>query len=219
MTLQRKLATARRMGARGVARCVATRAVAALWTREHLVVFQVRPEQLNPVAPQVSPGVVTIRSDAAPTLLARPLVELPPSLAAELRSVGPDHRVHWVEVDGGVASWGFSARARGAWPLTETRSSLAVPAGGVCLTTFETMPHHRGRRLYPALLTWILTERFREGAPVAYIWCRRENAASYRAIRRVGFREVAIHRYSRLLGVVRRSESVVDDQSARHDQA
>jgi hypothetical protein len=210
MTLQRKLGTARRMGVHGVARAVTSWAATTIWTREQLVVFQIRPEQLNPVAPQASAGRVAIRSTAAAAFRAEVNGPLPPSLATELQSARGDYRVHWVEVDGALASWGFSAAAAGSWPLTETRSTLLVPTGGACLTAFETIPTLRGRRLYPALLTAILTERFSEGVLVAYIWCRRENIASYRAIRHVGFRETAVHRYSRLLGVVRRSEAAVD---------
>jgi RimJ/RimL family protein N-acetyltransferase len=210
MTLQRRLGTARRMGVHGVARAVASLAATTIWTREQLVVFRIRPEQLNSVAPQASGGRVTIRSKAAAAFRDEVHGPLPTSLATELQSARDDSRVHWVEVEGALASWGFSAPATGSWPLTETRSSLVVPVGGVCLTAFETIPAHRGRRLYPALLTAILTERFTEGAPVAYIWCRRENIASYRAIRRVGFRETAVHRYSRLLGLARRSEAVID---------
>jgi hypothetical protein len=167
-----------------------------------------RPEQLNPVAPAESSGRVTVHSEAAAAFLNRSQMSLPSNLVGELQLAGPGLRFHWIEIDGQLASWGFSARAAGSWPLTETRSRLTVPAGGVCLTTFETIPAHRGHRLYPALLTWILTERFGEGAPVAYIWCRRENTASCRAIQRVGFREIAVHRYSRVLGLVRQSESI-----------
>jgi RimJ/RimL family protein N-acetyltransferase len=209
MTLRRKLRTARRVGVRATLRAAASWVAAALWTRENLVVFQMRPEQLNPVAPPASAGRVKIQSKAVAAFLADGHASLPASLARELQSAQADQRVHWIEVEGALASWGFSGRAAGFWPLTETRSSLAVPAGGVCLTAFETIPSYRGRGLYPALLTSILTERFREGALVAYIWCRRENVASYRAILRVGFREVAIHRYSRLHGMVRHSESVL----------
>jgi hypothetical protein len=215
MTLQRKLGTARRMGVDGIARAVASWAATTIWTREQLVVFQIRPEQLNSVAPLASAGRVTIRSKAVAAFRDEVPGPLPASLATELQSARSDYRVHWVEVEGALASWGFSADAAGSWPLTETRSSLVVPAGGVCLTAFETIPTLRGRRLYPALLTAILAERFSEGVPVAYIWCRRENVASYRAIRGVGFRETEVHRYSRLLGLVRRSEAVIDVQPAQ----
>jgi RimJ/RimL family protein N-acetyltransferase len=209
MTLRRKLRTARRVGVLATLRAAASHVAAALWTRENLVVFQMRPEQLNPVAPQASAGRAKIQSKAAAAFLADGRESLPASLATELQSARADQRVHWIEVDGTMASWGFSARAAGSWRLSETRSTLAVPPGGVCLTAFETLPGYRGRGLYQALLTGILTERFHEGATVAYIWCRRENVASYRAIQRVGFREMAIHRYSRLHGVVRRSESAL----------
>ncbi len=207
MKLRRKLETARRLGLRGVVQALASATSHMLWTREGLVVFQMRPEQLNPIAPELSGVRWTIRSATVPAFLAGDRVTSPESLAAELRSARPGQRVHWIEVQGTVISWGFSTPAAGSWPLTETRSRLTVPMGGVCLTAFETLPAYRGRRLYPAILTQIVQERFREGAPTAFIWCRQENVASYRAIERVGFRKIAFHRYSRLLGVVRRSDA------------
>jgi RimJ/RimL family protein N-acetyltransferase len=205
--MRQKLATARRLGFRDAVRHLASVAARALWIRERLVVFAMRPEQLNPVRPELGREDWQLRSEALSAFHWAGAIPVPASLAGELRSATPGQRVHWVQVGSEIVSWGFSAPAPGSWPLTETRSRLRVPLGGVCLFAFETVPAFRGRRLYPAVLTGILDERFREGATLAYIWCRQDNVASYRAIRRVGFREVAVHEFERFLGVSRRRES------------
>lgn len=205
--MRQKLATARRLGAREAVRHLASVAARALWTHERLVVFEMRPEQLNPAAPELGGEEWRLHSEAASGFRWTGDRPLPAPLAAELRKAVPGQRIHWIDVAGEPVSWGFSAPARGSWPLTETRSHLLVLPGEVCLIAFETVPAFRGRRLYPAVLTGILQERFREGAPTAYIWCRQDNVASYRAIRRVGFRAAAVHDYYRLLGVSRRRES------------
>jgi RimJ/RimL family protein N-acetyltransferase len=205
--MRQKLATLRRMGVREAVRQLASVAAQAFWTRERLVVFEMRPEQLNPVAPALGEDAWELHSEACSDFRLSDATFLPAPLAAELRAAAPGQRIHWIEVAGTLVSGGFSAPAPGSWPLTETRSRLRVPPGGVCLLTFETLQAFRGRRLYPAVLTGILQERFREGAPIAYIWCHQDNVASYHAIRRVGFREAAVHDYYRLLGISRRRES------------
>lgn len=206
VSVRHKIATIRRLGLRGVLRRLASGVGAAIWTHERLVVFQVRPGELNRVAPELGSQSWRLRSESTARFPSVAGAAIPAALASELGIAVEGQRVHWIEVAGEIVSWGFSAPARGPWPLTETRTRLHVPAGGVCLLAFQTIPAFRGRRLYPAVLTGILEERFHEGVPVAYIWCRQENRASYQAIRRVGFREVALHDYRRLLGVAWRRE-------------
>lgn len=169
--------------------------------RETLVIFEVLPGQVNAVNPVMSGQAWEYRSALLSDFLARTPAPLPKHLDAELRSARPAQRIHWIEVAGVIGSWGFSTPAVEPWPLSETKSHLEVPPDGVYLTSFETLPVYRGRRLYPAILSRILEDRFRDGAQAAYIWCRQRNVASYRAIKRVGFHEMARHCWSRLLGV------------------
>jgi hypothetical protein len=206
MSLLQKLATARRMGTSAVLRKLFAGVAALVWTRDRLVIFSIVPQQLNAIDPTLAASRWAPHSMPSAELLQATVRTLPASLAGELSGTG-GQRVHWLEVDGEFASWGFSAPAEGqSWPLPETRSRLIVPAGGAFLTSFTTAPHLRGQRLYPALLTRILKERFAEGRTTAYIWCRASNIASYRAIKLVGFREMARHEYSRLLGIPVRRE-------------
>lgn len=207
LTLHRTLGAVRRLGARGLLfRLVATPA-RALWRHEQLIVFQVRPEELNPVTPKLRGEPWRFASAPARGFRWPGRTPMPAPVADELKTAVEGQRVHWIEVGGEVVSCGFSAPAPDGWPLTETHSHLRVPAGGVCLTTFETAAAWRGRGLYPAVLTGILSQRFGEQVPVAFIWCRPQNVASDRAIRRVGFREIARHDYWRILGMVRRRET------------
>jgi RimJ/RimL family protein N-acetyltransferase len=216
MILQRKLETARRLGLRASLRNVLRLVTRLFWVREQLVVFRLLPQQLNAVAPALDDARWSAWSMNGPDFLDRVGAQVPSSLSAELYAAPPDQRVHWIEVDGQVASWGFSIPATRDWPLVETRSRLAVPPGGVYLIGFETLAPLRGRRLYPAILTRILEERFGEGHTAAYIWCRPGNQASYRAIKRVGFQEVAQHEYARLLGVPwRRTRGWHEDRVAK----
>lgn len=170
------------------------------WIRERLIVFRMRPPQLNSVAPDLD-ARWTARSMSGPDFMDRVSAEVPAPLSAELSAAPLVQRVHWIEVEGQIAGWGFSVPIAGDWPLVETRSRLEVSSGGVCLISFETLPSFRGHRLYPAVMSRILEERFGEGYTDAYIWCRPGNQASYRAIKRVGFQEVEQHDYARLLGV------------------
>jgi hypothetical protein len=179
-----------------------------LYIDETFVVFEIRPEQVNPVTPTLSAG----RWSAGSSLVAAfPHVSsLPAGVIAEMKTAPPMQKIHWIEVDGRLASFGFSTPWEGAWRLSEARSSIDVPTGSVCLTTFETLPDLRGHRLYQSVLTAMLLEHFGRGARRAYIWCRRDNLPSYRAITRVGFRETAIHRYRRLLGLARLQVELID---------
>jgi RimJ/RimL family protein N-acetyltransferase len=204
MSIRRRLASARRMGGPAAMRKLIATLGAAIYTTQTLVVFRIRPEQLNPVAPRLDGGRRWLaRSATASELLGAAATAIPAPLLSEMHAAQPGQRAHWIEVDSRIASWGLSTPWVGAWPLSETHSAIDVPEHGVCLTTFTTLPELRGRQLYPSVLTEILRERFAEGAQVAFIWCHRDNQASYRAIKRVGFEEVEIHHFRRVLGIAR----------------
>jgi ribosomal protein S18 acetylase RimI-like enzyme len=202
--VRQKMATARRLGASVALQLLLGRVRRALLSHESLVVFRLRPGELRPVTADFALGEAgRLWSTSAEGVQQGELAPFPPRLDAELRDPAPTRRLHLIEVDGRIAAWGFSTVAVATWPLTETASTLAVEPGGVCLTAFETIPEYRGRRFYPSILTRIVEERFAEGVPAAYIWCATDNRASYNSIKRVGFREIAIHRRRRVLGISR----------------
>ncbi|HEY2025982.1 MAG TPA: hypothetical protein VGG78_03175, partial [Gemmatimonadaceae bacterium] len=207
MGVSRVLTAARRLGPGGLLRLLLHAAGRALYSGKTLVVFRVTPDQLNAVAPLVETGEqIAVTSAPVQEFPPHRVTELPSSVAVELRGAVPGQRLHWLAVNGRVASCGFSAPSDGWWPLLETRSRIRVRPGEVCLTTFETFAPFRGRGFYAAVLTQILRERFGNGASAAYIWCAKENIASYRAIKRVGFQEVATHTYRRVLGLAWKRE-------------
>jgi hypothetical protein len=172
-----------------------------VWQQQSLIIFRIRPEEVITVSAEVHDAAFTSASIADVGTKIGDIHQLPGNLRDELRAARPDQRVHLALVDGRVASWGFSVIPRGAWPLTETQCTLHVEDGAVCLFAFETLPQYRGRRLYPCLLSTIVSDRFREGATTAYIWCASGNHASYASIKRVGFKEITSHHYRRVLGV------------------
>lgn len=199
-----------------MARRIAERGLAMLWERKTLTVFRILPHQVVTIASDLPAAVFATavpsefrESSAGPQVI-------PQNLRHELHSSHPDQQLHLFRVGDTVASWGFSASPIDKWPLTETRSELLTEPGAICLYAFETIPEYRGRRLYPAMLSQILAGRFADGGRVAYIWCLQENRSSYRSIKRVGFVEIAVHTYLRILGVsFRRRLSLADHDLAQ----
>jgi GNAT superfamily N-acetyltransferase len=181
-----------------------------VWSDQSQVVFRILPTQLQIITAQLDKGRWIYRTSSASALARRARADLPEPLARELEDDRGQRRVHLIELDGNIVSWGFSAAPCEHWPLSETRSTLRVEGAAACLMAFETLPEYRGRRFYSTILSRILEERFRDGADAAYIWCSPANTASYVAIKRVGFQEVAIHRLVRVLGFERRSERRLD---------
>ena len=205
--LRHTLARVRQLGIVGAGRALAARARAALWSADSLVVFRIDASQVRAVPAEVEDSERwTYRSSAVTEITREARTLLPRNLAAALDEAPDDQRVHRIDVDGHVAAWGFSIVPAGGWPLWETGSTLTVEEGAVCLLSFETLPAYRGRRLYPTIMQRILAERFTEGATAGYIWCRPTNAASYAAIKRVGFQEMSVHRSVRILGFGRHRE-------------
>jgi hypothetical protein len=206
-SLRHRLARIRRLGIAGTAHALVARTVGAIWSADSLVIFRIEASQMRTVAIQMRDGERwTYRSSPAAELAGAAQGELPRNLAVEVDEAQAAQRVHLIEVDGHVAAWGFSVVPANGWPLSETRSTLTAEEGAACLVAFETLPQYRGRRLYPTLMLRILAERFQDGATAGYIWCRPTNAASYAAIKRVGFQEVSLHRSVRLFGFGRTSE-------------
>jgi CelD/BcsL family acetyltransferase involved in cellulose biosynthesis/GNAT superfamily N-acetyltransferase len=101
---------------------------------------------------------------------------------------------HTVLINDLLAAWGYSYWPTEPATLTEIGPvQLHFEPNSVSLYDFYTLPEYRGRKLYPALLTWILKKRFAEGAQRAYITVLERNSASCSAIERAGFRAVTIN--------------------------
>ena len=125
---------------------------------------------------------------------------MPAHLRLNLPDFPDDALVHFALVNGTMACWGISVVPQGSWPITETDTTLTLPAGSACLVAFETQPEYRGRGIYKMLLREILRSRFAAGAPWAYIWCDESNTPSRAAIERVGFTRIARHEQRHLFG-------------------
>ena len=125
-------------------------------------------------------------------------------ISARVRRAPEDLRkgrtLHTVLVNEQLAGWGWSYWPQGTERIDETQTELEFAPKSVSLYDFYTIPEYRGRRLYQALLTYILRTRFAEGAERAYIMVRDSNVASCKAIARVGFRLVLVDKTVRVLG-------------------
>lgn len=119
-------------------------------------------------------------------------------LVPELSKSG--RTLHTVVINERLATWGISY-----WPKEPAEISEAGGAAleflpdSVSLYDFYTLPEFRRRKLYQALLVHILRLRFSQGAKYAYLGLAANNVASRKAVERVGFRLLSIHRYSRFL--------------------
>lgn len=106
---------------------------------------------------------------------------------------------HTVLVNDRLAGWGFSYIPSEPAKLNETGGTLfEFLPNSASLYDFYVLPEFRGRKLYPALLAYILKKRFAEGAQQAYIAVLQSNQSSLRAIQRVGFQVIRRNRYMRL---------------------
>jgi GNAT superfamily N-acetyltransferase len=72
-------------------------------------------------------------------------------------------------------------------PMDDLGVSFTAPPGDVWLYDFATVPEFRGRRLYPALLRFILSELKKQDLKRAWIGTEPGNVASQHGIRRAGF--------------------------------
>jgi GNAT superfamily N-acetyltransferase len=175
--------------------------------RTRAIVFMARPEDVRQANPELKAGEkVTCHDNDIYTFLnrsrwddssAREIGNMVRHYADFLRT---GRTIHTIQVNDRLAAWGCS------WYPTEP--ALLTEAGGarleflpnsVSLHGFYTLPEFRGRKLYQALLSYVLAKRFAEGAAHAYISAGVSNIPSLRAIERVGFKAVKVFEWSRFL--------------------
>jgi hypothetical protein len=84
-----------------------------------------------------------------------------------------------------VASYGWVTSE--PEPMDDLGVSFTAPAGEVWLYDFATVPEFRGRRLYPGLLRFILSQLKEQGVKRAWIGTEPGNVASEHGIQRAGF--------------------------------
>jgi CelD/BcsL family acetyltransferase involved in cellulose biosynthesis/GNAT superfamily N-acetyltransferase len=170
------------------------------------LVLIARPEDLCPVEPRLEPGEICtyhdnelrdfLRRDRWDDEAAREIAVNVNRFSEVLRS---GRTYHTVLINGRLAGWGISYWPNEPARLTEVGGPpLEFAAESVSLYNFYTVPEFRGRKLYQALLTYIVKKRFSEGAKQAYITVLEKNAASHVAIERVGFRAVTINTVKRI---------------------
>jgi CelD/BcsL family acetyltransferase involved in cellulose biosynthesis/GNAT superfamily N-acetyltransferase len=192
---------------------LARRGLSALGDDRRGLIFIATPADVRQVAPSlVGNETSSFHTDEVGDLLRweggsrSTASEIETTVKGVADSLRKGHTLHTVLVNDRLAGWGWSY-----WPqepafITETQTTLAFEPGSVSLYGFYVLPEFRGRKLYQALLSRILNDRFAEGAERAYIMCLETNVASRKAIERAGFRLVSVHRFSRVLWKKRRQE-------------
>ena len=181
--------------------------VSPLWERQTGHVYAMHPGQLRPVQPRLShPDTVAYHENRIEDLLCwhgrsvATASDITVCAQQYSRSRASGRTLHTVLVNDRLAGWGYSYYPQKPAQLTETPgATLDFPAGSVSLYDFHVVPECRGKRIYQALLTHILQQRFAEGAPLAWITVLASNVPSRVAIEHVGFQLKAANRYRRLL--------------------
>jgi CelD/BcsL family acetyltransferase involved in cellulose biosynthesis/GNAT superfamily N-acetyltransferase len=184
------------MSVREAVKTAAGQALGAVYDRRIGLVYSITPADLRPVAPVTSSGdVVEIHDDRIEDLLRCSVSSMyTSSLLTHCartfsRGRATGRTFHTIVVNGRLAGWGYSYLPAEPAQLTETPgATLEFEAGSASLYDFHVLPEWRGRRLYQALLSDIVRKRFAEGVNRAYITVLESNAASRKAIERVGFR-------------------------------
>lgn len=125
-----------------------------------------------------------------------PLVAFPERLLISLADSNECTEVHYLlhgDDPYHLAAWGLRSCGVRRWPLWADGTSLVADTEFSVLLGFETNPEHRGRGLYPALLTLMRSTCSSAGPapPIFVVWCRVHNTASVRGIVKAGFREIA----------------------------
>jgi hypothetical protein len=77
---------------------------------------------------------------------------------------------------------------RGRHPITSARQSCDVTSRQIWIYNCRTAEWARGRRIYPAVLSFILSKYKQQSAAIAWIYTTKWNEASQRGIERSGFR-------------------------------
>jgi len=168
-------------------------------------IFHLRPGELRRVSPVLTPGeACEFRQNRLEDFLALDGGN-DGRIAALVRTaverINRGHRLHTVLVRGRLAHFGWAYQPSEPLSFPETRTGVRLPAGALSLYDFFTAEAYRGRRLYAANLAHIAAGAFERRVPAVYIVCERRNIASRRAIERVGFQRVAVHRWTRVLGL------------------
>ena len=194
-------------------------ALGAVYQRRTGLVYSMTPADLTAVTPAVGGAdVVEIHDDRIEDLLlwSGASVHTSSLLTQCARSFSRGRATgrtfHTIVLNGRLAGWGYSYLPTEPAHLTETPgATLEFEPGSASLYDFHVLPEFRGKRLYQALLTDILRKRFAQGVPRAYITVLESNAASRKAIERVGFQLLRRNLYRRRF----KKETIQTEPAAR----
>ncbi len=202
-----KAMRARELGVGGIARQVGSRIAGAFGERTRGLVLIATPETFRPVDPAMAADESCcfhdnqmydlLKAPAAQGEVARLITA---QAANFVESARTGRTLHTILVDDRLAGWGYSYWPKEPARLSETGGTLLefLPQS-VSLYGFFVLPEFRGKKLYQALLSHILRQRWAEGAERAYIGVLASNTPSKKAIERVGFQTYKINDVTRFL--------------------
>jgi RimJ/RimL family protein N-acetyltransferase len=202
-----KLSQARDLGPAETLRRVFSWTGRLVGERTRGIVFIARPQDAREIQPELKPGeVCTYHDNELYDLLkqnhhndgtAREIA----ALAREYSDLQRSGRtLHTLLVNDRLAAWGISYKPQEPAKLTEVGGAiLEFAPDSASMYGFYTLPEFRNRRIYGALLTYVLKKHFAGGIAQAYISVLENNAPSRKAIERAGFRAVGTNEFRRFL--------------------
>jgi ribosomal protein S18 acetylase RimI-like enzyme len=157
------------------------------------------------LAPDEAPRFSLPALGAGKVLIGEAGAETAGELAAAMGGWDPDEvaarlaggkRCFTATVDGAIAAYGW-VTPQGEW-IGEMDRAVRLDGDEAYIWQCATLPAHRGRGLYKALLAAMLAALAREGCRRVWIGCALANAPSVRAFAAVGLRPVVTLDYWRL---------------------
>ena len=158
-----------------------------LWSTTEMRFYRLEPKQIPPCPSRVA------KTDSLRDLLSyQPFDEHDHSrqsfLSGALSRIDAGVRPYTVVRDGALVHYGWlTSRTRQSF-ITEVRHAYDYPPNSAVMWDFYTRPSHRGQGLYSQSLKQILDDASKiPGTEYIYIAVLADNAASRKAIERVGF--------------------------------
>jgi GNAT superfamily N-acetyltransferase len=170
-----------------------------LWTTEFGTLWALETaEQLPAPVPARVPVTFAEARTADLSELAAAMDLVTEKLRQRLQGLGQNRRRCFLlrEAGGTIAAYGWVTH--GVECVGELERAFHLRRDEAYLWDFVTLPAWRGRRLYSALLSYIIYQLHREGVPLIWIGAGRQNRPSVRGIANAGFRHVVDCNYYRL---------------------
>jgi GNAT superfamily N-acetyltransferase len=149
-----------------------------------------------PVAARVAVDFGEVQRDASAALAAAMGT---PDVEAIRRRFSGERRCFVAWVDGAIGAYGWASR--GSEWVGELERAFRLQGDEAYIWDCVTLPGYRGRRLYSALLAFMLGQLRRAGVRRTWIGASLDNRPSIKGFANAGFQPVIKLTYMRLLGL------------------